>query len=194
MGELDAVILASGLSLRMGCNKLLLPLGSSTIIEKFLTNFPYSLFGKVILVYSDNMVGEVSDQFPVETCYNCSPESGKSHSIHLGLGASDAKKGIMFLVADQPLLSKRTVEKLVRSFAADPRRIVVPVIDGSPRNPVIFPVDCRAELLAQKRDCGGREVIKNNLERVQAVECFSPDEFYDIDTVEMYEKVLTLWR
>ncbi len=60
MPKVDAIIMASGLSRRMGCNKLLLPLGDSTVVEQFLGRFPYALFQKVIVVYGDRQVAAIA--------------------------------------------------------------------------------------------------------------------------------------
>lgn len=49
----------------MGSNKLLLPLGKSTVIGSFLESFPYELFQEVILVYSDDRVKAAVSHLPV---------------------------------------------------------------------------------------------------------------------------------
>jgi len=189
-----AVILAAGLSERMGSNKLLLPLGHSTVLAQFLHRFPFDLFEKVIVVYSDNSVAKEAEPFPVELCHNQSPETGKSHSIQLGLKACCTKKAIMFFVADQPLLQQTTIKKLVLLSDNNPDHIILPEVSGTPRNPVVFPAEFHYELDALQGDYGGREVIKNNPEKIVQQSFHSSDEFLDIDTVEMYKKVVNLWK
>jgi molybdenum cofactor cytidylyltransferase len=191
--KIDAVILASGLSKRMGGNKLLLPLGNSTVISQFLSRFPYTLFQRVIFIFSDQQVGGAAAQFPILLCYNATPEAGKSQSIQLGLAASTAKDGIMFAVADQPLLKSTTIHKLVTAFKMNKTSIVLPEVDGKPGNPVIFPSECRAELCQLQGDDGGRQVIKKYPKRVRSIPFPSADEFVDIDTPGMYQKVTALW-
>ena len=193
MCKIDAIILASGLSKRMGVNKLLLPLGNSTVINHFLSRFPYSFFEKVIFVFTDQQVGDIATQFPVLLCYNDTPEVGKSHSIQLGLAASTAEDGIMFVVADQPLLKSTTIQKLVTAFKMDKTSIVLPEVNGNRCNPVIFPTDCRTKLSQLHGDAGGRHVIKMYPKRAQTIPFKSADEFVDIDTPGMYQKVVSLW-
>lgn len=193
MTEIDAIILASGLSRRMGGNKLLLPLGHTTVIGHFLSCFPYELFEKVILVFSDERVKEIGKKYPVEICYNTTPEHGKSHSIQIGLQASEAEDGTMFFVADQPLLQASTIAKLVVEFKHNKDAIVVPSVHGKTANPVIFPSDCRTALLRLKGDCGGRQIVWQNLHRVSFISFDSEDEFVDIDTLPIYKKVINQW-
>ena len=195
MCRLDAIILASGLSRRMGCNKLLLPLGNSTVLGQFLSRFPYALFQKVVFVYCDQQVAAIARQYPVVLCNNPSPEVGKSHSIQLGLSASTAEDGVMFAVADQPLLTSATTQTLIEMFREKKaKKIIVPEVDGRPANPVIFPATCRSEFAELRGDSGGRQLIIRQPGRVCYVPFASKEEFCDVDTPENYQKVVTKWQ
>lgn len=194
MVELDAVILAAGLSRRMGCNKLLLPFGESTVLGHFLAKFPYALFARVIVVVTDRAVEDIARAFPVQISHNKRPEAGKSSSIRLGLEAGEAQRGVLFSVADQPLLAGSTIMTLVEMFRTHPARIVLPKVAGTPASPVIFPADLRSALRDLQGDEGGRKVVQRHGERVLAVEFPSPDEFCDIDTDDHYQDILRRWN
>ena len=192
--RLDTVIMASGLSRRMGCNKLLLPLGKSTVVEQVLSRFPYALFQKVIFVYSDRQVAAIAGKYPVALCHNQSPQAGKSNSIQLGLSMCTADDGIMFAVADQPLLTGATIRTLVEMFCRlDCKKIIVPEVAGRRANPVIFPVSCRREFAELRGDSGGRQLIARELGRVCAVPFTTGDEFCDVDTPEKYQQIVKKW-
>ncbi len=194
MGRLDTIIMASGLSRRMGCNKLLLPLGKSTVVGQFLAHFPYALFQKVIFVYSDTQVAAIAGNYPVVLCHNEDPEAGKSHSIQLGLSMSTAEDGIMFAVADQPLLTGCTIQTLVAMFyRQDAKKIIVPEVAGRPANPVIFPAACRSEFTELHGDAGGRQLIVKEPGRVCSVVFAAGGEFCDVDTPEKYRQVVSQW-
>ncbi len=194
MGKVDAIILASGLSKRMGCNKLLLPLGNSTVIGQFLSRFPFALFQKVIVVYGDPQLVSIARKYPVVLCHNQSPEAGKSHSIQLGLAESTAEDGMMFAVADQPLLTSSTIQTLLEMFyKKKSKKIVVPEVAGRPANPVVFPATCRGEFAELHGDCGGRQLFIKQPERVCYVPFASKEEFYDVDSPENYQQLLAKW-
>ncbi|TKB26313.1 hypothetical protein FCL47_11355 [Desulfopila sp. IMCC35006] len=194
MGRLDTIIMASGLSRRMGGNKLLLPLGESTVVGHFLSRFPYALFQKVIFVYSDREVAAIAGNYPVVLCQNEDPEAGKSHSIQLGLAMSTAEDGIMFAVADQPLLTGRTIQTLVALFYRQGgKKIIVPEVAGRRANPVIFPAACRSEFSQLHGDAGGRQLIVKEPGRVCPVPFTAREEFFDVDTPERYRQLVTQW-
>lgn len=193
MPELDAVILAAGLSRRMGRNKLLLPLGNATVFGQLLANFPFTQFYRVIVVLADREVERIAETFPVCVCRNEHPEAGKSSSIRLGLDAGDPEHGVMFSVADQPLLSGQTVIKLVEVFRSYPENIVLPTVHHAPASPAIFPAKLRAELQGLRGDEGGRKVIQRHPALVRAVPFFAPEEFLDIDTDSAYQDIAKRW-
>ncbi len=96
----------------------------------------------------------------------------------------------MFFVADQPLLKKKTIERLLLTFHANPNHIIVPCIEDTYRNPVIFPNHLKNELGRLTGDEGGKCVLHNNPEKIITVECENIQEFCDIDTPESYRKLL----
>ncbi len=194
MGRVDAVILASGLSRRMGCNKLLLPLGGSTVLGQFLSGFPYDLFENVIVVHGERDVAAIARRYPVVLCHNHNPEAGKSHSIQLGLSVSTAEDGILFAVADQPMLTGGVIASLIEIFYKKKcQKIIVPKVQGVPANPVIFPATCRDELAVLQGDSGGRQLLGRQPDRVCYIPFASGKEFCDIDTPEQYHRVVAEW-
>lgn len=192
--KVDAVVLAAGCSKRMGSNKLLLPLGQGTLLGQFLSNFPFSYFQRVIGVYSDDRVAAIFSRYPVTLCANPHPEEGKSRSIRLSIAASSGGDGVMFSVADQPLLSKTTIVKLLESFSLHREKIVVPYNGGKPANPVIFPSALLPELKRLQNDDGGKDIISKHRHLVHAVDIPEADEFVDIDTPETYCELLEKWK
>lgn len=194
MCSVDAIILASGLSNRMGSNKLLLPLGDSTVIDQFLKTFPYQLFQKVILVTANEEVGQIAKNHQTTICYNDNPAAGKSGSIQCGLTASTARDGIMFTVADQPFLTQEVIRKILDCFSSNHRRIVYPEVDGTPGNPVIFPTAFRANLMALQGNSGGRTLCKQFADKTLAVPFESAEIFMDIDTPQTYQDAVARWN
>jgi len=107
--EMSAVILAGGKSSRMGKNKLLLPLGDSTIIGTLLATLS-QLFGECVLVtdrpdaYRDWPVKITADLI-------CGPEKNSLTGIHAGL--SIASNPYSFVVAgDMPFVEPELLTRL----------------------------------------------------------------------------------
>lgn len=194
MAKLDAVILAAGLSRRMGRDKLLLPLGDSTLFHHVLSRFPFTHFSRTVVVAAKEEIAGICSEFPILVCHNHSPEQGQAHSISLGLKATSAENRILFSVADQPLVEAETISRLVALSTSYPDRIIQPRIGRIPCNPVIFPADLRTELHTLRGDCGGREIIRSHPARVKWLQADSAWQFLDIDTPEQYRQLLEQWR
>jgi len=194
MADIDAVILAAGLSRRMGRDKLLLPLGGTSVLNSFLSRFPVTLFARTVVVTASTEVARISGNFPVHICHNDTPESGQARSIRLGLGATSPENAILFSVADQPLLKAETVAQLVALWGRQPDAIIQPRVGTRPANPVIFPADLRLELAGLTGDSGGREIIRRHRQRVRWLELKASDQFFDIDTPEQYQELMARWQ
>lgn len=194
MADIDAVILAAGLSRRMGRDKLLLPLGGTSVFDYFLSRFPVTLFARTVVVAASAEVAALSSNFSVQIRHNDRPETGQAGSIRLGLGDTSPENAILFSVADQPLLKAETVAQLVTLSGRYPDAIIQPRVGAQPANPVIFPADLRVELAGLTGDSGGREVIRRHRHRVQWLELQATDQFFDIDTPEQYQELMTRWQ
>lgn len=195
--EVDAIVMAAGLSRRMGRNKLLLPFGEDgetdgTILGTFLKKIPYDLFSSVIVVYSDERIRDILSSFPVVLVKNLHPEQGKSSTIQQGLRQSHAQDGVMFFVGDQPLLQQQTMRKLLQAFSQNPQTIILPSCAGRRGNPVIFPSRCRTDLMNLCADEGGKQLFSPYAQFIREVACGSPEEFIDVDTEEKYQQILAL--
>lgn len=178
----------------MGSNKLLLPLGDSTVIDQFLQTFPYHLFQKVILVTGDEQIGKIAHIYDVTISYNHNPATGKSGSIHCGLAESTARDGVMFTVADQPFLTQDIFRTILEYFNRNSQSIVYPAVNGAPRNPVIFSTAFRNDLEVLRGDSGGRILFDQYPDKALAVPFDSADEFMDIDTPQTYQEAVSRWN
>ena len=115
---------------------------------------------------------------------NDRPEDGVSRTIALGLDALGAVDAAMFLAADQPLLTAKTVKELAEEFLAHPTAIVAPAAAGRRGNPCLFPAEFFPALCALTGDRGGAGIIRANQQRLRLVEV-PPEELLDADTPEI---------
>lgn len=180
---ITGIILASGFSSRMGRDKLLLDVGGEKIIEKVIRIGQESDLDEIILVYRKPEVGEIGEKYGITTVYNESPHLGQSESLKLGiLNASDETKGYMFLVGDQPYLTHRTINKIIKEFYKKENFIIVPYYAGVKGNPVLFPLSFKEQLLEIEGDLGGRDIIKENPNLVSRIFFKDKKLGIDIDT------------
>lgn len=181
---ITAIVMASGLSRRLGQDKLKLKLGDKSLFEVTIERLAKSQVDEIIVVYRDKFICEVAKSYGLKVVKNNRAELGQSESIKLGIMASNENtNGYMFVVSDQPYMSVDTVNAILEIYKSDMSRIVLPISNGRRGNPVIFPKTLKQELLELEGDSGGKKVIEKNIDRVVMVEVLS-EELRDIDTKE----------
>ena len=188
---ITGIIMASGLSRRMGHEKLLLQVNGLPMVEHVIKTAHSSLIDGIVLIYRKDAVKEIGKRYGFKTILNPNPEKGQSEAIKLGIThAPSETDSYMFFVADQPYLSCATINRLIEVFNRDKKCIIIPVYNGKQGNPVIFPAALKEELLSLEGDCGGRIVAERMENLVKLVPIGSDLEGTDIDTREIYETVL----
>ena len=85
-------------------------------------------------------------------------------------------------MADQPWLTRASVERVIAAFASHPDTIPALSWQGKKGNPCLFPRELFPELSALTGDTGGGAVIKDHRELLRLVEAHSPAELLDVDT------------
>ena len=187
--DILAVIMASGLSKRMGENKLLLNFKGKPLVEWVILTVKNIGFNEIILVYKDLDVKNIGEKYNIKTVYNKNSYLGQSASIKVSLKNSILdNEGYMFFTGDQPLISEEIINILLEEFNKK-NGIIVPRINGSNSSPVIFSKEFKKELMDIKGDVGGKGIITNNIEKVTFVDFDSPLKFCDIDTKEDFKKL-----
>lgn len=192
-GGISGIILAAGLSSRMGTNKLLLALGGVPVIERTIRAASESGLSEVILVCSSEIAKAVGDRYEVRIVHNMEPQLGQSRSVRLGVeNASIYSEGFMFLVGDQPYITADIINKLIESYYSGDYSAAIPFYSGKRGNPVIFSNSLRDKLTGLKGDTGGRMLLEGLEESIVAVDAGDELSGFDIDTREEYEKLLKL--
>ncbi len=185
----SAIFLAAGEAKRMGKPKLLLPFNNSTILEQAVDNLLNSRVDEVIVVVGNRaqeMIEKLAKR-PVKIAVNPAYREGMSTSIARGLNLVDKKTlAVMLVLADQPLIDKETINKLIDTFLSHDKGIAIPAYQGRRGHPIIFSAKYKEELRELKGDVGGRQIIRNHPDDVLEVTVDSPSITIDIDTIDNY--------
>ncbi len=185
--KIAGVILAAGFSARMGREKLTLPSGSSTIIERVLEEAASSSMDDVCLVYRSREVGDTGRRYGVRIVYNEMTEEGMASSIVKGVSASGRADGYMIMLGDMPFVTREIIDGIIGRFN-DAGDIVVPVCSGRDGHPVLIGGGYSDELLALGDDIGARPVLSSHADRIIRLECGN-SVLTDIDTPEEYIRI-----
>ena len=184
--KISAILLAAGLSKRMGRDKLLLDYNGKSLLQHSVDLLSGLPVYERIVITSKTRYESVILPSEISALINDKPETGISGSIKICL---EAAKGThyLFLNADQPKLTLADILPLIESALANQSKIVFPIIDSKPTSPAIFPESYRLELLNLSGDSGGRIVRDAHPELCLAVTPALPVNFEDIDNKGDYQ-------
>lgn len=176
---ITGIIMASGFSRRMKRDKLTIEIDGIKIVERVIKAAINSQLDEIILVYRTEEIKIIGEKYNLRCIYNPVAHLGQSASVIIGTKNSDPKSALMYLVADQPYLSIKVIDRLINEYRNREGSIVVPYFNNVFGMPIIFPPKFRHDLQNVLGDKGGREIIDNNPKLVSKV--FYKDEILGMD-------------
>ncbi|MCK4240924.1 MAG: nucleotidyltransferase family protein [Candidatus Atribacteria bacterium] len=186
------IILAAGEGKRMGKVKLTLPLGDKLMIEWVLQAAKLSPLDKFFLVVrpEDREIIKIGKRWGAEIVLNPNFRKGMSTSIKAALLKINTQEveGFFLILGDQPLITSKIINKLMKSFSPGKREIVVPYYENRRGNPVLFDIYWKDELMAVTGDVGGRVLIKAHPEKIKRINISDETILFDIDQEKDYLK------
>lgn len=157
-----AVILAAGGSSRFGRPKQLLDWKGMPLVRHIALTALESKLDEIILVTgreTEEITRVVSD-LNLKIVHNPNWVDGQGTSVSLGTSALRPEIGaVLFLLADQPLVSTRLVESLFEYHARTLAPIISPLVDDRRTNPVLFDRETFKELRLLSGVEGGRALF-----------------------------------
>jgi molybdenum cofactor cytidylyltransferase len=184
------IILAAGEGKRMGKVKLTLPLGDKQLIEWVLQAVKLAPLDKYFLVVrpEDKEMIKIGVSWGAEIVVNPDFRKGMSTSIKKALLKINTQEveGFFLILGDQPLITSKIINKLIKSFSPGKEEIVVPYFKDKRGNPVLIDICWKEELMAVTGDVGGRVLIKAHPEKVKRVNISDETILFDIDQEKDY--------
>jgi molybdenum cofactor cytidylyltransferase len=193
--RLSAIVLAAGLSRRMGGkNKLLLPVGGMPLVFRSVSTLLGVPFVEVVVVtgHEAAKVEQALATLPVRCVHNGGYDEGQMTSVRVGLEAlSKPSRGVMVCLADQPLLTADDVIAVAERFleCAD-CRVLVPTFGGVRGNPIVLARESMSEILARDANFGCRQFVSQNRDLVTTFSMSNNHILFDLDRPEDYEALL----
>ena len=185
--KLGCVVLAAGQGRRFGDNKLLQTLGDRPVLEHVLLALPRERFARIVVVASSQGVEELC----LRQGLSCLRYSGgpQSESIRLGIGTMDEMDGCLFVMGDQPLCTRKSIEKLTDVFLAHPEAVVRLAWGETPCSPVLFPKKYFQNLRALTGEQGGMSALRGLGAEIHLVQAAEEAELWDVDTRAQLEQI-----
>jgi CTP:molybdopterin cytidylyltransferase MocA/xanthine/CO dehydrogenase XdhC/CoxF family maturation factor len=195
----SAIILAAGLSRRMGPrNKLLLPMQGEPMIRRVTEGVLAAGFVEVVVVlgHQADQVAFALGSLAVKRVLNERFESGQVSSVRAGLGALEQPvDAVVVCLGDQPLLGPADLLALQVAYRERPHgSILVPVWGDRRGNPVVIDWQSARDTLERGVNFGCRHFIDENPDRVYRWPAPSDHFVRDVDEPADYEVLSTAAR
>jgi molybdenum cofactor cytidylyltransferase len=194
---IPAVVLAAGLSTRMGRPKPLLPLpGGDTFVSKIVRSFLEAGVDDVVVVLgheADAVAAQliesgVAARFVINESY----ATGQLSSVLRGLNAIDRPgvRAMLLTLVDVPLVSAATIRAVVDRYKATQAPIVRPVRGDEHGHPVLIDRSLFGLIRTADTSAGIKPVVRAHVSAAGDVPVDDAGAFVDIDTPAAYERVL----
>jgi molybdenum cofactor cytidylyltransferase len=181
----SAIVLAAGMSRRMGAPKQLLSFGDRMLLDITLENVRNSAAGETVLVlgFAAEEIQRKISTGGLSVIINPTYQEGMSGSLRAGLAAVDpGAQGALIVLADQPFVQPATLNALMEHHQKHRPQIVIPTYRGFRGNPVLLDRSVFSEVMGITGDVGCRAIFGSHTEHIDKIEVDDPGILLDIDT------------
>jgi CTP:molybdopterin cytidylyltransferase MocA/xanthine/CO dehydrogenase XdhC/CoxF family maturation factor len=186
--RIAGVVLAAGMSSRMGKNKLGMPLEGKPLIRHAVEAALTAALDPVIVVtgHEPAVIRDALGGLPVHFVQNSAFAEGLSTSLRTGIKAVPPTcDGAMILLGDMPDVSPELIDRTVAAFdPAQSRAICVATAQGERGHPVLWGRQFFSSIQHLQGDTGARSLMDRHADQVCEVEAGDGAPLTDIDTPE----------
>ncbi len=192
-----AIVLAAGMSQRMGRPKQLLPWsGDATILEHIIMQLLLARINHITVVtgHCAAETGRLARKYDVNVVRNPRHATGEMlSSLQVGLASLPAHiGGALVLLGDQPRITPRIINQVLMGWAEGRGRIVAPVHRGRRGHPILFERRFWREILELPAGAAPREVLRSQRKELALVEVTNDCVLSDVDTPADYKRERSL--
>jgi molybdenum cofactor cytidylyltransferase len=192
---ISAIVVAAGLSTRMGRLKQLLPYGGHTVIEQIVSVLLASPVDEVLVVtgHEREAVEAALSKWPVRAVFNPDYAQGEMlSSVQAGLRAVAAEsRAALVAVGDMPAIEEDVIAQLIQAYqVAGEKRVYIPSYQTRAGHPVLVPRPYWKAILSIPRDGTLRSVLRAKKTHVHWVVVDTASVLRDIDTPADYQHEL----
>ncbi len=188
--QIGALIVAAGMSTRMGQFKPMLSIGSISVAQRIIATFHQSGISKIVMVtgYNATMLERHLSGNGVIFLRNEQYETTQMFdSVKIGLAYLQGKcDKVLFTPVDVPLFTARTVQTLLDSGAD----LACPMCEGRQGHPILIADHLLPEILS---DCG-EQGLKGAMDRCSVpltrIDVDDPGTVHDADTPEDFSALV----
>lgn len=169
-GRVAGVVLAAGLSARLGTNKLLLRLESEPLVRRAARLALEAGLSPVIVVlgHEAEQVAAALDGLPVVSVVNPDFRAGMHRTLQHGIEQVPAEcAAAVVLLADMPFVSAAMLAELVARFRSGTEPLVLSLYGEVQAPPTLYARSLFPEIAAAGEACGRRIVLAHRREAAE---------------------------
>ena len=200
MGSVGALLLAAGLSQRMGALKALLPWQGTSLLAYQASTLQRAGLNPVLVVLghrAEELKPHVPSDAGVRYLLNPDYLQGKTTSLKTGLIALDPSEtdAVLVLNVDQPR-SPQTLDVILREHRqSTPHLITIPRYRGKGGHPIILSLKLLDEIVGvSEEDQGLKGVVRRHGKDTHIVEMRSNEVLMDLNSEKDYQEALDRFR
>lgn len=189
-----ALILAAGLSKRMGEFKPLLPLRGRTVIENSVGSVLSGGAETAVVVTgcrADEVESVLRDAFGDRVSFVRNEEYASTEmmrSVQIGAAALPECDAFFLLPGDMPVVAPDTFDRLLAAREREKAPVVFPTLDGYRKHPPLIDARLIPAITAFDGDGGLRELWKRYESAIRTVAVEDAGVWIDLDTRPAYQK------
>lgn len=193
MERIGAIVLAAGLSTRMGYPKALMPWGSRSIVSYIVAVLEKSSIAPIFVV-AGGVFQEIERELINEkTCcvvYNPQYQNGEMIvSLKTGLRLlSEDIHAVFVVLGDQPQIESSIVAQIAEEYRQKKHKLIVPSYQMKRGHPWLLSRDLFEDMLSTPDDLKLNEFHKSHINDIFHLPVDSASILQDLDTPEDYKK------
>jgi molybdenum cofactor cytidylyltransferase len=190
---IGAVILAAGVSKRLGTSKQVLDFRGEPLVKRAVSAASQAGCSPVVVVIGANpeATRQALRELNVREVENRQWESGLSSSIRTGVAAiietNPKANAVVLMLCDQPFVTPEVIGKLMNVHRETGRSIIASGYGNTFGVPALFDESHYGELMALEGGAGAKQIIQKHLVDAHLVNF--PEGAIDVDTPEDLERL-----
>ncbi|KNZ43426.1 DVU_1551 family NTP transferase [Acetobacterium bakii] len=194
--KVAAIILAAGLSSRMGEYKALLPFDGIPTISLIIRTAKLAGIENIIVVTGHNadQLQLILKEEHVSEAYNKRYKDGMFTSVQTGVAALDFDTDAFFLLpVDYPLITSKVLLDLIEIYHENADSFLVPCFNGKKGHPPLFPMSMAEFILKSNGEGGLKAITRSHEDRMIKAETECEAVVMDMDTPEDYKELVAYY-
>lgn len=187
--EIVGIVLAAGLSSRMGKFKQLLPIDDEPAVCKIAGVLKQCLEHVIVVVgHRADEVRDALAELEVECLVNREFRDGMLSSVQCAVREIGPGRDYLFCLGDQPSLNGDIVQGVIDRALGLDAGIVIPTFDGKRGHPLFLSRSYRSEILKLGREVGLNVITRSNPHDTVEVPVAYAEILDDMDTPADYAR------